>query len=92
MVAGKDVVGEIKLGAPILASELDLPIVPALIEGAFEAWPRGKRLPRPRPISVTFGPPLRPREVGNSAALAEALRKAWMALETKRGSGPSTAA
>ena len=28
---------------------------PALIVGSFEAWPRGRRWPRPHPVSVTFG-------------------------------------
>ena len=32
-----------------------VPAVPALIEGAFEALPRGRRIPRIHPITVTFG-------------------------------------
>jgi 1-acyl-sn-glycerol-3-phosphate acyltransferase len=34
-----------------------VPAVPAFIEGAFEAMPRNRKLPRLRPISITFGPP-----------------------------------
>jgi long-chain acyl-CoA synthetase len=34
------------------------PAVPAHISGAFEAWPRTRRLPRLRLISVTFGRPV----------------------------------
>ena len=33
------------------------PAIPALIEGAFEALPRGRRIPRIHPITVTFGSP-----------------------------------
>jgi 1-acyl-sn-glycerol-3-phosphate acyltransferase len=32
--------------------------VPVAIRGAFEAWPRGSRFPRPKPVRVTFGEPL----------------------------------
>jgi long-chain acyl-CoA synthetase len=34
--------------------------VPAYIDGAFEALPRTRRVPRLRPISVTFGGPVLP--------------------------------
>jgi long-chain acyl-CoA synthetase len=58
---------ELKLGAAILASELDAPIVPALIEGTFEAWPRGRRWPRLAPVRVTFGRPFRPSQLPDAA-------------------------
>ena len=38
-------------------------LVPAGIEGAFEAWPRQRRFPRPARIGVCLGPPLSPSEV-----------------------------
>lgn len=37
----------------------EIPVVPALIEGAFEAMPRDRRFPRAHPVRVTFGPALR---------------------------------
>ena len=78
----------IRLGAPILAAELGVPIVPAVILGAHEAWPRGRRLPRLRPITIRFGPPLDPRRIvteGTSsseahARVAQALGEALRAL------------
>jgi len=36
-------------------------IVPAGIRGAFEAWPKGQLLPRPRRIAVRFGTPIDPQ-------------------------------
>jgi long-chain acyl-CoA synthetase len=48
-----------KPGIGLLGVELGVPIVPCLIEGTFAALPKGKLLPRRRPICVTFGPPLR---------------------------------
>jgi long-chain acyl-CoA synthetase len=54
---------QVKLGAPILAAELGVPVVPVVLRGAFEAWPRGRRLPRPHPIDVDFGAPIVPARV-----------------------------
>ena len=43
-------------GAGILARELGVPILPAYIAGSFEAWPRGRSLPRLHRLTVRFGP------------------------------------
>ncbi len=45
-------------GAFRLALQMEAPIVPVTIQGAFEAWPVGRRLPRPGRITVTYHPPL----------------------------------
>lgn len=50
-------VKDFKKGIGILAKELDMDIVPVYIEGSFEAWPRGKKIPKPHPIKITFGKP-----------------------------------
>jgi 1-acyl-sn-glycerol-3-phosphate acyltransferase len=79
---------ELKPGAPVLAAELGLPVVPAHVKGAYEAWPRGKRWPRPHPVSVTYGSPLDAAELGRGASSADerarrvgaALRQALLAL------------
>ena len=44
-------------GIGVLASERDVPIVPVWIEGTYEAWPVGQRLPRPGKVTVRFGAP-----------------------------------
>ncbi|MFH1854778.1 MAG: AMP-binding protein, partial [Candidatus Omnitrophota bacterium] len=49
---------EIKKGIGIIAKELDVPLVPVLIKGAFEAWPRTKSLPRLHPIRIKLGSPV----------------------------------
>jgi long-chain acyl-CoA synthetase len=53
-------------GAAILASHLELPIVPVGLSGLFALWPRGRRIdwrllrPWRRPVvSIGFGAPLR---------------------------------
>lgn len=48
-----------KPGLGLLAVETGVPIVPALIEGTFEALPKGRVLPKRSKILVTFGEPVR---------------------------------
>ncbi|MGD0336857.1 MAG: AMP-binding protein [Candidatus Omnitrophota bacterium] len=50
-------VKEFKKGVGILAKELNIPLIPVLITGSYESWPRTKSLPRPYPIKITFGRP-----------------------------------
>lgn len=54
---------EFKKGIGILAMEHNIPVVPALIEGTFEALPRGTLWPKFVKITLTIGKPLYPREV-----------------------------
>lgn len=49
---------DFRAGAIVAARRAGVPLVPAAIRGAFEAWPRSRKLPRPRRITVRFGPPL----------------------------------
>jgi 1-acyl-sn-glycerol-3-phosphate acyltransferase len=49
---------EFKGGALLAARMAGVPIVPCGIRGAFEAWPRGRTIPRPKKIAVRFGPPI----------------------------------
>jgi 1-acyl-sn-glycerol-3-phosphate acyltransferase len=46
---------EFKSGVGWLASELQIPIVPAYIEGSHQILPKGRSFPRPHPIAVRFG-------------------------------------
>ncbi len=50
-------------GTGILVRELRVPVLPAYIAGAFEAWPRGQSLPRVHPLRVRFGPVASPEEL-----------------------------
>jgi 1-acyl-sn-glycerol-3-phosphate acyltransferase len=51
-----------KRGAAFLAVALGLPVVPAYIDGARQALPKGCWVPRPTRIHVQFGRPIRPAE------------------------------
>jgi len=63
-------------GGPVtIAARAGVPVVPAVIDGAFEAWPRARLLPRPHPIRVAFGPAVSAQEAaaGDPAALTDLL-------------------
>jgi long-chain acyl-CoA synthetase len=47
-------------GLGMLLEHFAVPVVPVVIRGAYEAWPRRHWLPRFRPVSVQFLPPLDP--------------------------------
>jgi long-chain acyl-CoA synthetase len=71
------------------------PAAPAFIGGAFEAMPRGRRIPKPHQISVVFGPAepvetLRGAGIGRTdeERIADALRRRVIAL----GAGTSDVA
>ena len=56
---------EAKPGAALLAVLSGAPVVPVLVRGSGQAWPRGRRFPRPAKVRVAFGRPLRfPRPAG----------------------------
>lgn len=47
-----------KGGCAMLAWELQIPIVPAYIKGAYDCLPKGKTWPKKGKITVSFGPPI----------------------------------
>jgi long-chain acyl-CoA synthetase len=67
--------GEFKKTFAILSRELNVPVVPVTIRGAFEALPKGSIFPKPfKKIRVEFHPPVYP---GNHSyeSLSELVRK-----------------
>jgi 1-acyl-sn-glycerol-3-phosphate acyltransferase len=52
------VLGPAKAGAGMLAVLGGAPVIPVYVSGSGRAWPRGRKLPRPARVTVTFGPPL----------------------------------
>lgn len=59
-------------GIGLLLHRFPRPVVPVRVLGTFEAWPRGRRWPRRRPVTVVFGAPLDPRELSGGEASPEA--------------------
>ncbi|HEV7701772.1 MAG TPA: AMP-binding protein [Pyrinomonadaceae bacterium] len=69
-----------KKGAAILATELDLPILPVALDGLYKVWPRHSMRIRPAKVKIRIGKPIYAQQVIQEAALkqlpAEALAAA----------------
>ena len=64
---GDGSIGRMKPGIGMLAERAAVPIVPVLIEGAYEVWPKGRLAPGPGRISMIFGKPLDPKNIAGDA-------------------------
>jgi 1-acyl-sn-glycerol-3-phosphate acyltransferase len=56
-------VASLKPGFVALARRAGVPLLPVGIDGAFQAWPRWRRLPGRAVIHIVFGPPIFPDEI-----------------------------
>jgi long-chain acyl-CoA synthetase len=54
---------QFKKGAAILATELDLPIVPVAIDGLYKVWPRRSWRIRPAKVKIMIGEPFYAKDV-----------------------------
>ena len=54
--------GEFKKTFAILSKELNVPVVPVSIKGAFDAMPKGSIVPRPHKVEVEFLDPIYPKQ------------------------------
>jgi 1-acyl-sn-glycerol-3-phosphate acyltransferase len=50
-------IGALQPGVLAIADRAGVPIVPAVVDGAFEAWPKGRGI-RPWPVRVIYGAPV----------------------------------
>lgn len=53
-------IGPLLPGIGAIAKKAGVPIIPVLIEGAYEAWPRHQKLPGRAQITVVYGEPIPP--------------------------------
>lgn len=81
-----------KSGIGMLVAGTEIPVVPAHIRGAYQAFPPGKRLVRPRKIAVQLGAALRFAELPNKRAGWTACTAQLEAAVAALASGGSTAA
>ena len=51
-------IGPLQKGVALVVRRAGVPVVPAVIVGSFEAWPRHRSIFRPHPIRVRYGPPM----------------------------------
>ena len=64
-----------------------VPVVPAVIDGSFNAWPKGQKFLKLRPIHILYGPPLdlaglKPDEIVTT--IDRTLREMLLDLRTRR--------
>lgn len=55
-------IGTMRAGMVLVARRVRVPLVPTLIQGAFEAWPRFRKRPGVAPVLVAYGEPIYPHE------------------------------
>lgn len=83
--------GPFKPGIGLLLAGSPWPVLPCHLDGAFAAWPKGQRLPRPRKLRLVIGRPRFFSDVKRSSetitAIAEQLRRDVAALAAPRGDG-----
>lgn len=74
-----------KGGVALLARMCKVPVVPAWIEGSFQAWPRTAKLPRFHGrVEVRYGAPLRLDEIPDREQALTVLREAIESLSRPR--------
>ena len=77
-------IGRLRAGFGMIAARSGSTVVPALIQGAFEAWPRSRPLPCARPIRVRFGRAIGPEEVQRlGRSITERVQRELAVLESK---------
>ena len=83
-------VGEFKSGIGALVAGRDVAVAPCFIDGSFQAWPKGRRFPRPRKVRLIIGTPRNYRDRGTDkidiCAIAAELRDAVNQLRPANGS------
>jgi 1-acyl-sn-glycerol-3-phosphate acyltransferase len=67
-------------GAAYLAIRCGVPVVPVHIEGTDRVLPKGRSVPRPSPVTITYGRPLHPVEGEDSRRFAARLEHEVAAL------------
>ncbi len=75
-------IGEFHLGSMLLAKRAGAPIVPVVVVGAFESWPRDRKLPRPAKIAIHYGEVVTSEQVRewSEERLAEVVRGRMVAM------------
>jgi 1-acyl-sn-glycerol-3-phosphate acyltransferase len=80
---------QFKLGVPALVAGRDVAVVPCYLQGAFDAWPKGRRLPRPGKIRLIIGNPrtysTRTTDKRDLCMIAADLERAVRQLGTRNG-------
>jgi 1-acyl-sn-glycerol-3-phosphate acyltransferase len=49
----------IQRGVALVVRRANVPIIPVVLDGSFQAWPKGSKIFHPHPIAVMYGPALK---------------------------------
>jgi 1-acyl-sn-glycerol-3-phosphate acyltransferase len=80
---------EMKPGFCAIAKRSAVPLIPVAVDGAFEAWPRHRSVPRRTVVHVEFGEPIAPEEVARMSddeLVREVQRRIQLCLDSARRS------
>ncbi len=69
----------VEKGVGLVVRRAKVPVVPVIIDGAFQAWPKGQRIFRPRKIRMIYGQPMQLSELKGDQIVA-AIEKAFADL------------
>lgn len=73
-------IGDLRGGVGFLARRAGVPVVPVLIQGAFEAWPREWKLPGRGRIRIAFGRAVKYPDSWEDREVAADIRRRLLAL------------
>ncbi len=78
-------IGEMLPGLGGIAKKAGVPIVPTLIDGMVQCWPRSAPLPRPGDVIVEYGTPIGPDQYADwsSERIAQELRRRLTAMQRR---------
>jgi 1-acyl-sn-glycerol-3-phosphate acyltransferase len=78
-------IGRLQGGPVLIAARAGVPVVPLVIDGAFESWPKGRRLPRPHLVRIACGRPLSAEEAaaGDPETIMARLRDQMVELQAE---------
>jgi 1-acyl-sn-glycerol-3-phosphate acyltransferase len=84
---GDGSIGPMRAGVVLLARKARVPIVPTLILGAFESWPRTAKLPKPHPVLVAYAEPVYPHAhpEWDDEQCVDAVRRRILGLQERFG-------
>jgi 1-acyl-sn-glycerol-3-phosphate acyltransferase len=60
---GSGALGRFRSGIARLVAGTNTPVVPCYLSGAFDAWPKGRAVPRPRSLRLDIGRPMAFRDI-----------------------------
>ena len=78
-------IGPLLPGLAAIAQKARVPIVPALVDGVYQAWPRHRLFPSPGNVMVFYDHPIAPAEYRNLSAeqLTTLIRRRMVAMQER---------